>query len=210
MDNILIGVVTREEEINGDMYKVVSKSNFKYLDNKCSYVGLTPYNNKMDINLLKLCDGIIITGGNDICDYHIEIVNYCINNNIPILGICMGCQILGLYSFMGEDRDLELVDNHYKTRHKIDIDKDSVLYQILGESIIVNSRHRYALPKDKVTYKIGAIAEGVIEAIEDIDDNHFLLGVEWHPEDMDNMECLYNYFIKEILQRKFKRLNNSY
>ena len=206
MDNILIGVVAREEELQGSLYKVISKNNFKYLDGKCSYVGQIAYDNKIDINVLKLCDGIILTGGNDIYPYHFEIVDYCLKRNIPILGICMGCQILGLYSFGGKDEDLVKIEGHYKTEHNIKINKDSVLYEILGDRIKVNSRHNYALPKDRVKYKISAVSEDdVVEAIEDIDDKHFILGIEWHPEDMDNMERLYNYFIKEVLVRSFIR-----
>jgi putative glutamine amidotransferase len=206
MNNIIIGVMARCEELDGKEYEVISRSSFKYLNGKCSYVGLISFDGKIDINVLNLCDGIILTGGNDIYSYHFEIVDYCLNRNIPILGICMGSQILGLYSFGGNDEDLVMVDGHYKTDHNIEIDKNSVLYEILGERIRVNSRHRYALPRNKVRYKVGASSsDGVIESIEYIDDNHFLLGVEWHPEDMDNMESLYNYFIKEVLVRKRSR-----
>lgn len=206
MDNILIGIVSREDETNGIINKVISKNNTKYLAGKCSYIGLIDYNNKIDINILKICDGIILTGGNHIYDYHFDIVNYCINNNIPILGICMGHQILGLYSFNGHDSDLIKVNKHNQTEHIVKIKENSVLYQILGDKITTNSRHNYALPQEKIKYKIGAISDdGIIESIEDINNNHFILGIEWHPEDMDNMEGLYNYFIKEVLVRKNTR-----
>ena len=42
----------------------------------------------------------------------------------------------------------------------------------------------------------------MIEGIEYVDDNHFVLGVQFHPEDLDNTENLYNYFLKEVLKRK--------
>lgn len=206
MDNILIGITSRDENINGVVHKIISKNNTKYLHGKCSYIGLIDYKNDIDLNILKICDGIILTGGTDIYEYHFKIVNYCLNNNIPILGICMGHQILGLYSFNGKDEDLIKINGHYKTEHTIKINKDSSLQSILGDKIVVNSRHNYALPKNKINYKIGATSnDGIIESIEYIDDNHFLLGVEWHPEDMDNMEGLYNYFLKEVLIRKKTR-----
>lgn len=203
MNNIVIGILSREEEINGNIYELIGKNNFKYLAGKCSYLGII--DDKIDINILDLCDGIIITGGNNIYEYHFKIIDYCIDNNIPVLGICMGCQIIGLYSFNGEDRDLIKVDDHYMTSHKIDIDRDSVLYNILGDSIIVNSRHKYSLPKDKIKYKIGSCNYDLIESIEEINNKNFLLGIQWHPEDMDNMEGLYNYFLKEVLIRKLER-----
>ena len=40
------------------------------------------------------------------------------------------------------------------------------------------------------------------KGIEYVDDNHFVLGVQFHPEDLDNTENLYNYFLKEVLKRK--------
>ena len=40
------------------------------------------------------------------------------------------------------------------------------------------------------------------ETIEYIDESHFLLGVQFHPEDLDNTEALYNYFLKEVYKRK--------
>lgn len=205
MSNIVIGVVSRDENINGNIYKVIGENNFRYLDGKCSYLGIININNKIDTDILGICDGVIITGGDNIYDYHFKILDYCIDNNIPVMGICMGCQIIGLYSFNGKEEDLIKVDNHYKNNHYIDIASDSFLNNILGSRIMVNSRHKYALPIDKVKYKIGATCDNVIESIEDIDDNHFLLGIEWHPEDMDNMEGIYNCFIKEVLKRKYKK-----
>ena len=52
-------------------------------------------------------------------------------------------------------------------------------------------------------FKVTAYSDdGVIEGIEYIDNEHFIIGVQWHPEDLDNMRSLYNYFLKEVLIRK--------
>ena len=40
--------------------------------------------------------------------------------------------------------------------------------------------------------------------LEYIDNNNFILGVQFHPEDMNNTEKIYNYFLKEIIKRKNK------
>ena len=211
MDNIIIGVISRDENINDSIYKVISKNNFKYLNNKCSYIGIINMDNdKIDLNIINICDGIIIPGGDKICNYHFKLLDYCVENNIPILGICMGCQIIGLYSFGGNDNDLIKIDGHHMSNHYIDIDKNSVLYNLLGDKVIVNSRHKYALPNSKVKYRVGSRCENVIESIEHIDDNYFLLGIEWHPEDIDNMEGIYNYFLKEVLKRKFNKDKKYY
>ena len=52
-------------------------------------------------------------------------------------------------------------------------------------------------------FKVTAVSnDNIIEAIEYIDDNNFILGVQFHPEDLNNTEALYNYFIEEIIKRK--------
>lgn len=206
MENITIGIIARDETINNTKVKVVTKNNLKYLNNLCNYIGIFSYDDEnFNYEVLKLCDGIIIQGGSDIHKYHYKIVDYAINNNIPLLGICMGHQVVGLYSTSKEEKDLVKIDNHYKIgeQHLINIDKNSNLYKIFKEKIYVNSRHLFKLNEVKEPFKIVAKSEDdVIEAIEYIDDEHFILSVQWHPEDMDNMQGLYNYFLKEVIKRK--------
>ena len=210
MRNIIIGIVGKDKEIDQITYQAITKNNMKYLHNKCSYIGLITYDNyeQADINALKLCNGIIFQGGNIIYPYHFQILEYAINNNIPVLGICMGNQLIGLYSANQDEEDLELIENHYslkKQAHKVNFKENSYLYNIFGPQISVNSRHNYKLKEVKDPFIItGASEDNVIEAIEYIDDNHFIIGVQWHPEDLDNMSKLYDLFLKEVLLRKIK------
>ena len=43
------------------------------------------------------CDGFIIQGGKNIEDWFYDVIEYAIKDNKPILGICLGCQVLGTY-----------------------------------------------------------------------------------------------------------------
>lgn len=205
MDSLVIGIVATEQNINDKSYECIVRNNLKYLNNKCSFIGLIMYdlNGYFDTNILDMCDGVIFQGGTDIYPYHFEILNYCYNNNIPVLGICMGMQIIGLYQNKQLEEDLIKVDNHYNTEHKIIINKDSILYKLYGGNMIVNSRHNYVIDYINEPFIVSSKSEdGVIEGIELIDKEHFILGLQFHPEDMDNMNKLYNYFIKECLKRK--------
>lgn len=207
MTNITIGIVARDEEINNTKMQIITKNNLKYIHNKCNYIGILNYNNSLiDTEILNICDGIIIQGGTNIYPYHFQILDYCIKNNIPVLGICMGCQIIGLYSNkMNNNKELIKINNHYNinNKHKINIKENSILRKIFGNSLEVNTRHLYALKEVKEPFKVTALSEdNVIEGVEYIKNNNLVIGVQFHPEDLDNTENLYNYFIKEILKRK--------
>lgn len=205
MDSLVIGIVANEQEIDNKSYEAVVRNNLKYLDDKCSFIGLIMYDNKshFDTNILDICDGVIFQGGTNIYNYHYEILNYCINNNIPVLGICMGMQIMGLYVNSQTEDDLIKIDNHYGKEHLINNKNESVLYKLYGDKMIVNSRHNYALEYINKPFVVSSISDdNIIEGIEYIDNDHFVLGVQFHPEDLDNMDKLYNYFIRECLVRK--------
>lgn len=207
MKNITIGIIARDEKIDNTTMQSITKNNLKYLHNKCNYIGILNYDNSLiNTEILDLCDGIIIQGGKDIYPYHFQILEYCIKNNIPLLGICMGHQIIGLYSTnSNNDNDLIQIDNHQikDGNHIIHIEKNSIMYKIFGPTLKVNSRHSFAVKKVNLPFKITSISEdNIIESIEYIDNNNFILGVQFHPEDLDNTENLYNYFLKEVLKRK--------
>lgn len=207
MNNITIGIIARDEEINNTKMQIVTKNNLKYIHNKCNYIGILNYDNSpIDTDILNICDGIIIQGGANIYPYHFQIIDYCIKNNIPVLGICMGCQIIGLHSNNNNnDKELIKINNHYNinSKHKINIKEDSILHKIFSNSLEVNTRHLYALKEVKEPFKVTALSEdNIIEGIEYTDNNNIIIGVQFHPEDLDNTENLYNYFIKEILKRK--------
>lgn len=207
MSNITIGIISRDEKTNDTEMQIITKNNLKYLHNKCNYIGILNYDNSsIDTEIINICDGIIFQGGTDIYPYHFEILDYAIKNNIPVLGICMGHQIIGLYSINSNtDKDLIKINNHNDKEkfHTINTVPNSIINKILGNTTMVNTRHKEAVSEVKAPFKITALSEdNIIETIEYIDDKHFVLGIQFHPEDLENTENLYNYFIKEILKRK--------
>lgn len=180
-----------------------NKKKNKYYCDALKSVGLEPiFITKDNISVLNVCSGILLPGGckeDNIDNYLIEYSN---KFNIPLLGICLGMQMMGMYN---NNLELKNVENHYfdenKYIHNVYL-YDSNLKNILQtDKIKVNSYHNYALA-DKGGYKIvGKSSDGVIEAIEK--DNHiFQVGVQWHPERMisyDNgSRLLFKEFSKKI------------
>lgn len=141
----------------------------------------------MDLEIvLKLCDGIVMPGGSDIYDYDRFILRYAINNDIPILGICLGMQIM-------EEKYLCKTNTlHQGTTHKIITKKGSIIDRVIKNNL-VNSRHNECISNTS-EYIVTAVSDdGVIEAIEKVD-NKFNVGVQWHPEDLDD-DLLFDEFI---------------
>ena len=207
MRNITIGIIAKDKYIDNTNYQGISKNNLRHIHNKCNYIAILNYDNTLiDTEILDKCDGIIFQGGNEIYPYRFQILDYALKNNIPVLGICMGHQIIGLYSNNSQNEDdLIKIENHNdkKMTHKIITEPNSILHKTLGYSPLVNSRHDYAVKEVKAPFKVTATSEeGIIEGIEYVDDNHFIIGVQFHPEDLKNTESLYNYFIKEALRRR--------
>lgn len=121
------------------------------------------------------------------------------NRNIPMLGICGGEQAINvalggtllqdILSELGPGRQHEQTAPNTETSHSVFIDDNSLLYKILGDTVLeVNSTHHQAIKKVAPSLKTVAFSEdGVIEAIE-AKDKEFCIGVQWHPEALLNKD----------------------
>ena len=181
-------------------------------------------------DLVSRLDGLVLTGGGDISphfygeensneitdvlierdEFEIELVKEMVKQGKPVLGICRGMQIINI-AFGGtiykEINHLESTTNeHWQTKpgmkpaHLIHIEKNSILYDIFGKKVYVNSFHHQAIKKVANGFKVTAwSSDDVIEAIEK-EGKSFILGVQWHPEEMTEIEYdmskLFNEFIR--------------
>ena len=164
------------------------------------------------LKVLKLCDGIIMPGGCKIYCYDKFIANYAIDNDIPVLGICLGMQILGAIDsdekVIKEIPGEETHKSKEKFSHKVKILKDSYLYNIVGsEEFLVNSKHKRNVVKTDKFDIVGYSDDGVVEAIER-KDRRFAIGVQWHPEMIfdDSIEArkIFENFIDKISKSRWQ------
>jgi putative glutamine amidotransferase len=111
----------------------------------------------------------------------------------PILAICHGTQTLNVWRNGSLIQDLKTGVNHRPGRdvveaHRVEVTRGSRLTEIkeqAGEAEVkVNSSHHQAIliPGDNLKVSAVSPADGVIEAVELDAPNHFVVGVQWHPE----------------------------
>lgn len=118
------------------------------------------------------------------------------NLHKPILAICYGVQALNVWRNGSLIQDLEQDGkaevNHAPGRevreaHPVRIASGSRLAGVLPERedlVHVNSSHHQALRTPGDNLRVTAICpvDGVIEAVELESNEHFVVGVQWHPE----------------------------
>lgn len=196
MKKPIIGIIARPQLANQkNFYGVYENYLKKVIQNKGIPIVITPNNlAKQDlIRTLNLCDGLITPGGDDPEEYDIFIDKYALDNDIPILGICLGMQVMAI----NDGAKLIEVDNHYLKEHLVKIYDNTKLKKIYKKNIITNSRHHFKIDKVKDLI-ISATYNDTIEAVER-NDKKFYIGVQWHPEDLKD-DLLFKCFIEKCMK----------
>ncbi len=137
------------------------------------------------------------------------------DRNVPILGICRGIQVLiaALGGRIHQDiatgmpeRPMRLKHSQTAAReeatHSITTTPGSIVRELLGERVFVNSFHHQAVADPGPRFAATAVApDGVIEAVESTEMKP-AMGVQWHPEAMvlggdKQMKTLFRYFVDQ-------------
>ena len=182
--------------------------------------------------LLMKCDGLLMTGGQDvnplmygqtatdqcgaICrerdEMETHFFNEAIRQNIPILGICRGLQMINvlmggtLYQDLPTDTNSKI--NHHmeapydRVCHHVRLVPGTALHQLLRvEDMGVNSYHHQAVKDLGEGLEVTAKSEdGIVEAIS-LPAKKFVWAVQWHPD--------YDYKTSDSSQLVFKAFVDS-
>jgi putative glutamine amidotransferase len=163
--------------------------------------------------VLAAARGLVLTGGEDVdparygasphaklgsVDPHRDAVEIALltaarARRLPVLAICRGIQVLNvafggtLFQDLASERPGSIPHDGGAQSHPIDVEVGSLLHRTLGERTpTVNSRHHQAINDLSPELRVVARApDGVVEGVELAHPNdQWLLGVQWHPEDM--------------------------
>ncbi len=112
------------------------------------------------------------------------------NMRKPVFGICYGLQSLNVWRTGTLLQHIETAINHQPGKdvvqaHKVGIERGSKLAEIIGsdKEIWVNSSHHQSAAVVGDGLRVVAHAsDGIIEAIEGTAPDHYVVGVQWHPE----------------------------
>ncbi len=197
-------------------------------------------NHNEDFKKFDTCSGLLLSGGVDIypelyCDwdtketkgtfsperdgFELNLLESALERKIPVLGICRGLQLINVYfrgSLIFDIFEMRNV-NHEKVSaledriHKVNIFKDTLLYEITGqETAEVTSSHHQAIDRLGEGLIINSKSgDGIVEGIEFADkiNKSFLIGIQWHPERYKNFE---DPTSNNILERFISESTNVY
>lgn len=123
-------------------------------------------------------------------DVELALLDHAIEEGIPVLGICRGCQLINVYyrgNLHQTIKDFYVEYPQYRSvlpKKLIHIEEDSRLRGIINqEQCIVNALHNQAVNMLSPALRVAAReGNGIVQAIESMNSSTHLLGVQWHPE----------------------------
>jgi putative glutamine amidotransferase len=192
---------------------------------------LNPKNPKYN----KQLDGIIIGGGTDLYPVKYDMdpkpdytydhprdemefrwMEIADKENIPVLGICRGAQLMNVHRGGGLHMDILKIHEKadYPTglmaniffRKNVTIAKKSIMFNIFKtQNLSVNSMHKQAIDRLGDGLMISANEKnGIAQAVED-PDRLFFMGVQFHPEAMIHKKQFRDFFRHFINTARLKK-----
>lgn len=142
----------------------------------------------------------------------IELVKAAIARKMPMLGICRGFQLINVC--MGGDlyQDLDYhpgitvqhnqLANSYIPVHRIKVKPKSHFSTLVPDQIMINSYHHQTI--NDLAEDLEAVAwsdDGVIEAFEAVNEDYDIVGVQYHPEGLCDVDPTHMNVFKDFIGR---------
>ena len=146
----------------------------------------------------------------------LTLVHWALADGKPVFGVCRGIQAINvaaggsLYQHVPEQYPGDIKHDCFPpgppyTRdylaHDVEIDSRSLLGRVMGPGRLpVNSMHHQAIKKLAPSFRASVLApDGLIEGIE-ADDERFVVGVQWHPEELAERQVPMRRLFDEFIQ----------
>lgn len=140
----------------------------------------------------------------------IKILKYARNHFVPVLAICRGIQVANVAFGGSLYQDIpalfpnpSVIIHRDKSfvYHDIDIVKNSLFFDITGfTQLNVNSSHHQGIKELGDGLVVSATSmDGMAEVIESAIKNHYLIGVQFHPEVMRKEDETFNHIFEHFL-----------
>jgi len=129
----------------------------------------------------------------DLDALEIAAIHGAVRLGMPVLGICRGCQILNVALGGSLIQHLEPGDVSHlpglpldSEAHDLLIEDDSRLARLSGARLLrVNSLHHQAIARPAPPLRVvGRAEDGIVEAVESTDPDRWIIGVQYHPEEL--------------------------
>ncbi|MBQ2697890.1 MAG: gamma-glutamyl-gamma-aminobutyrate hydrolase family protein [Clostridia bacterium] len=108
-----------------DRYTFINSYALRLAENGGAPIGLLSQNGRLLPEPLELTDALLICGGTKILPFHFEAVDYAVRSGKPLLGVCLGMQVIHAYFLVADEAGrrgyegplLDLYEQMKKERH---------------------------------------------------------------------------------------------
>jgi gamma-glutamyl-gamma-aminobutyrate hydrolase PuuD len=182
-------------------------------------------------------DALVLTGGSDVDpmryqqqphqhttvvrpwrdDWELRLLERALTADLPVLGVCRGIQLLNVA--LGGTLNQHIPDTVGHQRHcpspgvfgqtRVALRVGSALAGLLGPEATVACYHHQAIDKVAPGLEVaGTSADGTVEAVE-LPGYHFVLGVQWHPEQDGGDLRLFEALVTAAAEKKSAEIQGA-
>lgn len=160
--------------------------------------------------------GLVLSGGSDVAPalygqpnlaarnpdperdaLEIELARAALDAGMPLFAICRGMQLLNV--ILGGTLHQDIGESHNHVEHDVLIQPGSRLSEIYGPAALVNSRHHQAVDRPGAGLLVTASSprDAIVEGME-LPGAAWVVGVQWHPEDLPAPRPLFDAFAAAV------------